>query len=1429
MSIKDCIKLTGKLDPEDADAVKAQHAQLIASGVPGNDAWTQAAELVMESVLAERNDLAADIRKQGGYLEDLTIENLLNPASYGREEAVDLGEMEEITMGGDEGTELPYIGIQHEGKRLRNYESVTEFVHVDDLLEIQGNQTSDTHKYRNMDELKDAIESEGGLQEPVIITIGLKDRSAAVSEGNHRVQAAKELGYTWIPARVWRQDRGQTQRSHKRDDLIPEAGQYFPADSRPSQALEGLRTRMIDHGAAIQRQGQKEAATEGAEQHRKDVDKWLKKPLKRLNNRVPIKILNNEDDAPIVVPPRAAGFKKDGVVYVFRDYIRDEQEAVMAIEHEAIGHLGLEGVLGRKKFDELIGDVSNIMVEIMMEPDGKSHAKVREIQSELRKYYIDNDGNYSLNTREEAREILAHIAHSKPRLGRLREIYNKLVAWVKQWAADMGFGDPDMARIESLLVRATDYILDPKREQIKETESEGAAMRRQPDDEQSSREEEDLYSKLGLGKKETKNLLGRISEIRGGQVKQAIKEASARGYEGLFDGLIEIKRAELKAKKGLGEEVTYITPGGVEKKTVDYANSAYVAARLATGVSDMMTHLLHFGALQFDAGVVQPVEGTRGFLEVMKDLGSENLNDWLVWMGANRANELMAEGREQNLSQEQIDLGMAKNKGREELFTRIKNEYNFLNKMQLDFAQDAGLINPQKRKMWESEWYVPFYRQTDEDRVLGPNTNRGLSHQSAGIRRLMGSQVPTADLMQNILQNWIKLTDASVKNHALTLMMDNFKDTDYISDETMKFKKALIPETELYKFIKENREFAERLADWLDLDPKTANEGIIDAISDLSQDQLQELWQIVAPSDPDVVRIQRKGKNEYYRIHVPGLLRATGHMQPQGSQSKGMKAARWFKQLLTVGVTVSPDFMMRNFIRDAAHSWAINKDNMFFLKDSFKGLQGAVTENPVHRAMMAAGASFQGGYVHGTDPEATARIMRRELIKAGVQEGEITKFLSSIVDTPGKLSKLAGWGWQHYRDAGDKIENASRVATAQAGIKAGKPTAQWLFESKDLMDYSRRGNFAALIFLTDVMPFLNARMQGLDKLGRAWGSDKGMVGKKLAMIGAFSIFLATLNDDDDDYQSLPDWEKDAYWHVFPPGKDGEKVHVRIPKPFEIGFIAGTMPERMWRSWVTDSQPDEKVIWAFHHGIRETLNISIYPQFLLPIAELKANRHFYFDQPIESLADKNIVPKERYNSYTSETAVMLAEGFDNPLTRWLGIEDEGLSPKQIQHLWNGYTGTMGMYWLAAADMVTGPTFDFPTPEEIQLEDMPLIKSLYKGQRKRTTQWQVDIYDRIKRVNELYGTLKKYHKTAVEEGTPEAKKKYEEYRERHLDKLRYRKALARAQKSFSTLRKRREMILRDDKLTPDQKYKQSQAIQLQINALAKKFEAATREGF
>ncbi len=80
MSIKDCVKIKGKLtDPDDKALFEQNLKDLTESGVPPKEAYPQAAELTMEELLKERNDLAKEIRSKKGYVKNLTIEKLLSP------------------------------------------------------------------------------------------------------------------------------------------------------------------------------------------------------------------------------------------------------------------------------------------------------------------------------------------------------------------------------------------------------------------------------------------------------------------------------------------------------------------------------------------------------------------------------------------------------------------------------------------------------------------------------------------------------------------------------------------------------------------------------------------------------------------------------------------------------------------------------------------------------------------------------------------------------------------------------------------------------------------------------------------------------------------------------------------------------------------------------------------------------------------------------------------------------------------------------------------------------------------------------------------------------------------------------------------------------------------------------------------------------
>jgi len=850
---------------------------------------------------------------------------------------------------------------------------------------------------------------------------------------------------------------------------------------------------------------------------------------------------------------------------------------------------------------------------------------------------------------------------------------------------------------------------------------------------------EEALRKLGLVGDAHKSLFEKVKSLRDGRYKALLKSLSERAEEGIFDGLIGIKRAE----KALG-----IT--AAEK-------SGYTSARLATGLADVVHAVLHYGAPQWKNGVMARKDGTRGLLEILGDIGAKDLNNWLGWLGGKRAQLLAAQGRENNLSPADIAELLNLGKGKEALFERVYREYATANEAILDVAEQAGLLDPAQRKAWMADYYVPFYRMEEGEVFHAPSKRSSLSHQSAAIRALKGGKLPTQNLLSNILTAWTTRLDASLKNKALLETVDNLKGSEYLTNETAKF----------------------RLAD--------SSQG-------------------AAPTDPDIIRVTRAGKNEYYRVHDESLLRAVKFVTQSSNNSPVMRMGRAFKRLLTTGVTASPNFILNNFLRDAVHSWAINRDGFKLGIDSLKGLRGAFKEDSAYRDLMFAGASFQGGYSLGGDADAAAQMIRRALSKKGLDGKQSQAFMDSLIKSPQDLLKKA---WEGYRGFGDKVENANRLASYYAAIKAGKSTKQAAFDAKDLMDFSMRGNFQLAVMMTDLWPFLNARLQGLYKLGRAMNGElptgRGLIAREVAIKGAyialFSLLLAGMNGDDERYQALKDWDKDNFWHFWFSAE--QKEPLRIAKPFEIGLLFGTVPERLFHT-LTGTQAVGESSKALRQAVLNTLALDLYPQAVRPAAELWANRDSFFDVPIESLADQNKLKSARYDERTSALG---KAAFGGALGDALN-----LSPKQFDHLVKGYTGTLGGYVLSLSSLIAQAGSDASKPA-LTAGDIPLISAVYKGDRVSPNRYREDFYDLLKQTQQLQLTINAYRK---EGRTEDAQRLTEGNR----DLLSRRKALMNTQRQLNQVRERIKNLYRNTRLSPSEKRTELNRLQTLQNEIARR---------
>jgi len=828
--------------------------------------------------------------------------------------------------------------------------------------------------------------------------------------------------------------------------------------------------------------------------------------------------------------------------------------------------------------------------------------------------------------------------------------------------------------------------------------------------------------------------------------------------------------------------------------------SAYLSARLAAGLPSIMEGVMLYGAPEWQNGVLGQKAGTVGLLDALKPV-QDDIDGWLGWMVGRRAQVLKRQGREHLMTDADIAALLSLAKGKEAQFKQAAAAYLKIKSAVLDVAEQAGLINAGSRATWDSVEYIPSYRADDAaDTTLGPGTRKALAGQSSGIRQLKGGQQNLADPLGNIVRNFTRLIDASLKNNAMLEAVDQYGDT-YFEKVGMSGGFEKIPLSQIKELL---------------LD-RGVPQSTIDAMPQDALTGLQKMWAVKPPDADDVVRIMRDGRPEYYRVPDPELLRSlTSFKVPE--KHWAIKPAIFLKRLLTAGVTASPEFMVRNFIRDSGSAWVLSDDKFRLGWDSAAGALRPLVDDSDQRAMMLAGGSFIGGNIHGGSPDETAAALRRALRKKGLTSKQIEDHLATVVRTPLAV-------WDKWQAVGSALENANRNAVYQAAIKAGRSPKEAAYLARDLMDFAMQGDSKFIQFFADVLPFFNARLQGLYKLYRQGGKKQL---RKAMLLRAGSITAATValwawNSlmYADGYDELEEWDKDTYWHIAP----GTAFHTRIPKPFELGVIFATAPERLARSVFGQDRLGQTAqsAWAQISG---TLAMNPVPQAVMPIVELWANKSSFTGRPIESFSDQSLLPEARAEWYTSDAMKAIASVIGNT---------SGLSPKRLEHLWNGYTGTVGGYLLDSVDWLARQVEGQPERPELAWAELPALKALYRGDMvPKSTRYTTEFYDLLDKANDVSGTIKEHTLAGKLDRAADLEAKWSWLLGERIDSKRAKagfmhqgvRDINKARDRLSDIRKEIEGIVVMPGMTDTEKRQAIDKLALERNALTKQITTAFR---
>jgi hypothetical protein len=393
-----------------------------------------------------------------------------------------------------------------------------------------------------------------------------------------------------------------------------------------------------------------------------------------------------------------------------------------------------------------------------------------------------------------------------------------------------------------------------------------------------------------------------------------------------------------------------------------------------------------------------------------------------------------------------------------------------------------------------------------------------------------------------------------------------------------------------------------------------------------------------------------------------------------------------------------------------------------------------------------------------------------------------------------------------YNELGNRGEEINRMALFQQLRRQGKSKAEAALMARDLMDFSMQGTWASIRFLTQIVPFMNARLQGMYKLGRASQENPKRMAHVLLATAALSVALLAMYSDDDDWKKREDWDRDNYWWF----KFGG-IGYRIPKPFEIGAIA-TLAERGVELFTDPEMTGGRFTKSTLKLISDQLAMNPVPQAAKPILDLYSNKDSFTGRPIETMGMDRLRPDYRFTQQTSMPARAISSTVQGAL-RATGFEKMGasfLSPVQLDHVVKGYFSWLGTFVLGAVDMPARALSNEPSrraPDWWRTASMGFLSELPSDQSRYVSK----VYDQLAVVEEAYGT---YRELAKQGRGKEAAEFFKDNREA----IQQYKQMSGTKEAFSTINQQIKMIERSQ-LSPSEKKARISELQARKDRLAR----------
>jgi hypothetical protein len=587
-------------------------------------------------------------------------------------------------------------------------------------------------------------------------------------------------------------------------------------------------------------------------------------------------------------------------------------------------------------------------------------------------------------------------------------------------------------------------------------------------------------------------------------------------------------------------------------------------------------------------------------------------------------------------------------------FQKAAGLYDQYNNNLIDLMVQAEALDPKKAERLKNSKYVPYYREKNGGIELVIGTEKpvriGSFVDQPQLRELKGGVNKILPVFTGSVQNTQMIVDIVLRNMAAkstAFVLNQMGLMDIRTGGGPKLSDGT-PSANVVRFT------------------ILENQG--------GEKKLVEKYAVMKPEVGDAIfgniptELVMRGM-EGIKTTIPGIVRLMG------------LPANWLRNF----VTKNPRYAVNQVFRDSMAAVITTGADFVPVVQTIKDL---ATMNRNGSLGTLRGRGVVGGQVITGATDDADKILRQ--ITAGKPGWEMAM---------AKLDEFAMMG-----------DAATRVSMYNSFLKQGLSEREATFASLEAMNFSRRGLSPTAMYANTVIPFFNAQVQGLDVLYRAAIGDmpasqrlkvQHKMKVRMLMMGVFTIAYAAMMEEDEAYKNANPEERYSNWFV--PTPFGT---FRVPIPFELGFVAKSIPEGIYRLVATDDKASS-VLGA----LRKQLFASIPGD--LPIAakvpvELMLNKSFFTGRPVIDARLEGLVKSEQFGQKTPELIKLL--GFDSPQV----IKDvfglQGVSPAQVEYFIKGYTGTLPLALLRLFDPVLAS--GEVVKADMKLEDMPIVGSFFQ---------------------------------------------------------------------------------------------------------------------